>query len=156
MRRLSAALIATLVSTPAALAQHVEWIGTFCIVEANQTCTANGWNVGSCFASRYTEPNVGDDGPITSISLFERTYAVNFTSATGIVGTNFQPVNATKVGSRGFQFTSQMRVVTERPFPVIATTPMIRSFGDINGWDGISDCNIGFRAAHTLCPQTFC
>ena len=156
MKHLVGTVLAIALSATAASAAHIEFSGSFCLTAANTTCTTNNWNVGQCFATRFVAPNIGDTAS-TKLSIFSRTYATDFTLASGsLIGTTFQPVTVTKIASGGFQYNAAMRLTSQSPASPTSTTPFITQTGNVDGWDNIAGCTVQFKAAHTRCPQTFC
>jgi hypothetical protein len=157
MNKLAAIGVLVLVSTVPASATYLEFNGSFCLTAANSTCQAQGWNSGTCFTTRYVPQGFNNGGTTTNISLFQHDYAVNFVSPTAsLIGQTFQPVTVTKVGSVGYEFTANMRFTSQSPVSPTTTTPFITIDGNMENWDGITGCTVGFKAAFTRCPGTFC
>jgi hypothetical protein len=154
---LSLVAAAAMTVSTAEAATHVEFSGSFCITAANSTCTANGWTVGKCGATRYLPFNVGDDGTTTRLDVFFRTYAIDtYSPSANLVGLTYQPMTVTKVAGSGYQFSANARISAQSPVSPTNTTEFITMSGDVQNWDGITGCDISFKAAHTHCPETYC
>ena len=157
MNRLAAIGALVLVSTVPASATYVEFNGSFCLTATNSACQAQGWNSGECLVTRYVPKGFNNGGAATNMSLFAHSYAVNFVSpSASLIGQTFQPVTVTKVCSIGYEFTANMRFTSQSPVSPTATTSFITIGGDIENWDGVTGCTVGFKAAYTRCPGTFC
>ena len=152
---IKAILVAALLAQPA-IAERVEFSGSLCLTATNATCSANGWNAGGCFATRFLPPNIGDS-PNTQLSIFSRTYATNFIRSPGsLVGRTYRPVDVTKVAGGGGTYSATMRFTTQTPTAPTTSTEFLTMTGNVDGWDNIPGCVVTFKAAHTRCPQSFC
>ena len=133
-----------------AVAQSGEFRGNLCLTFSNDACQANGWTAGSCLQVRYRPPGVANNGENTRLSVFAgNVYAANYTknSAGGIVGSAYQPVQGTGIGSGGFQFPAFLRFTAQAPASPTETTNFINFFGNIARFDNIDGCLVSFRGA---------
>ncbi|MGQ0485200.1 MAG: hypothetical protein ACT4SY_07615 [Hyphomicrobiales bacterium] len=147
-----AGMMLALVATNA-MAARVEFRGSFCLTSTTAACTPEGWVAGDCPAFRYNPPNLGTNGPSTRVSIIGEYYAENYTLLSGnLIGTAYKTVNGTLVWSSGATFTSQMRITSQLPAPLTATSKYVSITGNIKNFDWLPGCDIGFRAAGTRRP----
>ena len=150
---IAAGLMTGTAAAPAAAAP-VEFRGALCLTGVPLICnTASGWKVGDCVATRYSPPGLGTNGVSTKLTLFESNRAQSYTLASGtLVCTVFKTVSAIVIGRGPNQFPTTMRITSQTPALLTATTPTVSIKGDISKWDGEPTCTVQFQAAGTLRP----
>jgi hypothetical protein len=102
---------------------------------------------------RYSPPGLGTNGPATEVSLFGQSFADNYSLATGtLIGTTFKPVVGIHAGRTGYSFSSTMRIASQSPSPLAATSKSVSFLGGITNFDDSTGCTVGFRASGSLRP----
>lgn len=128
------------------LAARVNFLGAACITSVTPECTVEGWDVGQCFEMRYRPPNLGDNGPITSIGFAYDFAASNFTLGSGsLVGTTYRTVTSTHIFSITRQFPASMRLTKQTPSD-LTTAQSISVIGNIKDFD-VPNCTLQFKGS---------
>lgn len=152
MKRIVTAVLLLGLGGGGALAE-VEFRGALCVITANAACASFGWAPGDCVLMRYSPPGLGNNGVATEISLFGQSFADNYSLASGsLIGTTFKPVVALHVGRTGYSFSSKMRITSQSPSPLQATSKSVTFTGGITNFNDSTSCTIGFRASGSLRP----
>lgn len=148
MRRLAITLSTLCLLAVPAQAARIEFRGTFHITSANQTCIdAGSASVGEILSLRYNPRNVGDNGPATRVSVFDRFFAENYTLPSGsLIGTVFQNVDGAGIARGLFTFPAQMRITAQQPATLQLSTVSVTLTGNIKDFDAEPGCQIGFKA----------
>lgn len=153
MKRVLFAGLALGALAASASAQTIEFRGALCLTSVTAACSTQGWNVGDCVLLRYSPPTIGTNGPGTEVSLLGQSFGDNYSLASGsLVGSTMRPVAGTHVGRTGYTFSiATMRFLTQSPTPS-AAAPFVSLTGNINSFNDIASCNVGFRGSATRRP----
>jgi hypothetical protein len=134
-----------------ASAARVEFVGTLDILSVTTACTTQQeTEINRIYEMRYNPPNLGVADDRTSLSLHEGTAgggAQNYTLPTGsLIGTAFQTVAGTGIYRHAFTYTTTMRIISQAPAALTTATNSVTLVGNINNFDGVTGCNVQFRA----------
>jgi len=134
-------------------AAEVDFRGGICITSAAAACSTGSWKVGDCLDMRYRPPGLLGNGPATRLSFFTNDFAENYTLPTGtLIGTTYKTVNGTAIEEVARTFTAQMRITAQSPATLTATSNFVSSTGNIQDFDAVTGCTVGFRASGTRRP----
>jgi hypothetical protein len=125
-------------------AATVEFTGSFIITAVSAGC-AGEWFVGDEGLARFTPRNLGDNGSNTRFSVFFRTFAFNHTLGSNLTST-FKVVNGTQIGRGASTFTSEMRVTSQSPSTITATTNFVTLVGQVKDLTDVTGCTVTFRS----------
>ena len=149
MKRLAISVLAMFGSMTSAYAL-TDYEGSVCVTSLTNACLQEGWTVDSCFTSRYTPRDVGDNGTRTQLSLFSRTFAIGFAMF------NVNPVSnkpiaitAAKIARGGYTFDMGFRLISQSPATPTTSTKEITLVGSFTNWDETPGCTLNFRGAYT-------
>jgi hypothetical protein len=122
--------------------------GTMVVTAVSAVCIDNDVvRAGQIYSFRYRPPNVGGNGPNTSISILAPFEAMNFNLPTGsLIGTTYQTVNVTGIFSGAGTWTAGMRIPTHTPAVVSDSTTMVTMRGNILDFAGEVGCTVTFAA----------
>lgn len=122
--------------------------GTMVITAVTQGCIdTQTVRAGQIYSFRLRPPNVGGNGPDTSLSIFAPNEAMNYRLLTGsLIGTAFQAVNATGVFSGGGTFSAAARITSQQPAELLDPVTQVLLKGDIQGFAGEATCTATFSA----------
>ena len=138
-----------LASSPA-LTANVQFFGRFHFTAGNATCVAIG-DIQDPLFMRFAPPNLGTNGPQTRLTTIGRQTGDNWTLASGtLVGTTYKNVTSTGMGFSAGQFTTKMRITSQVPAVLTATTPSVIIKGNVQNYAGDTSCTIGFTAVGYL------
>jgi hypothetical protein len=156
MKRLviSASLLTAAISSASAVTP-TDWRGggTFSKV---QNCPSSNFANHPSFEGRYHHPDVGDNSPNASFSIFTSLQTFNVTSKAGAFPKTLQPVNGTGIGGGGGTFTSKMKIISLTP-GITGTTKTIKLSALIQNFtnaSGNESCTVQFDFTGTRCEFT--
>jgi hypothetical protein len=158
MKRISPFLAAAFLIVGSSVANanpNVEFDGALCLTTVTSQCLPMNWAIGNCAVVRLAPPNLGTNGPPTRLSMyFHGDYAFNVTlNAGSLIGTTFQTVTATRMGTVAVQYSAGARFTLQSPAAPTATTNTIAFLGGINNFDiDGTGRNVSFRGAVTRKP----
>lgn len=129
-----------------ARAANVEFTGSFLITATSSGCSGV-WPVGEELFARFAPRALGDNGPDTRLSAFSRTYAFNYTLR-GTTWTSLSKVTeGTYIGRGLLEWSSAMKVTTQTPSSITASTIFVTLVGQISNHSGLANCTVAFRSA---------
>jgi hypothetical protein len=123
-------------------AAALEWHGSGEITVFNSACAPGGWTgTQFLFGIRYAPPSLALNGPSTRLTLSSGPFNhYNFVLPSGALNNTFQTVNVMHIGGFHQTYTAQMSVTSQTPATITATTDHVTLGGQINGFDGITNC----------------
>lgn len=137
----------TLANVSTASAQDVEYRGTFVITKLNDPCL-DDWASGDLAPSRFVPEGVGDN-TFTGLSYFFTFFAENYSYFGPFKDLKkWAVVNGTFVGRSGGDFPASLKFDTVSPYRITEKTNFVTLSGRIKDFDGITGCDISFRAAY--------
>jgi hypothetical protein len=147
MKRIAFALLVGACAAPGALAA-LKMHGNMVISAVTQGCIDNGVvRAGQTYSFRFRPPNVGGNGPDTSLSIFAPYEAMNYRLLTGsLIGNTLQTVNGTGVFSGGGTFSAKARITSQQPAELVDPVTQVLLTGDIEGFAGEPTCTVTFSA----------
>jgi hypothetical protein len=149
---ISAAAIGLCLAANQSWAGRVEFNGRFHATAANATCITNE-DVPNPVSFRFMPPNLGSNGPATSLSIFyEQGAGENYKLASGsLIGTTYKTITATGMGASGAgSIPAKMRIRSQVPAVPTATTMKITIIGDIQNYEIDPGCKLSFIATGYL------
>jgi hypothetical protein len=134
----SAAAVLWVGQLPAAA---LEWHGSGEFTAFSTEC-APGWTGTQILLGiRYAPPSLGMNGPSTRLTISSNAFNhYNFVLPSGALNNTFQTVNVTHVNRFHQTYTAQMLVQPPTTTPITAKTDHVNLVGQINGFDGITNC----------------
>jgi hypothetical protein len=143
------ASVVCLASSPS-LAANVQFFGRFHFTAGNATCVAIS-DIQDPLFMRFAPPNLGTNGPQTRLTTIGRQTGDNWTLASGsLAGTTYKTVTATGMGFSAGQIVTKMRITSQVPATLTATTPSVILKGNVQNYAGDTGCTIGFTAVGYL------
>jgi hypothetical protein len=144
--------VALLCGTAAEAAQ-VRFHGSLTILEHNAVCEAEGvGGTGGFFVVRFRPPVVPDNGPGTSLSIFDQKNAFSFLLPEGRLTKRFKTVESMDIGDNFKPWEPPVKVrFTSNP-EITAATDFITVNGQISGFE-VPGCVVTFTMALTRRPD---
>lgn len=154
MRQMLAATVLLVLLAEPASAAKVTWRGNVCITAISASCVPGDFELG-CLSLAFRPPNVGTNGAQTLFAFGTEKWRYTNRLATGtLVGTSYKGVSQNAITTFAFAPPGvTMRFTSQVPATITATTPSVYMAGNINNMDGVTNCNLSFRAAAALAPN---
>jgi hypothetical protein len=126
-----------------AAADYTDWYGGGVITNVVNCPNGNfGTSVNKVFNARFLPANIGTNGTKSSLSFLNQHWAQGY-ALTGVFTSTFKTVTAQTIarfpGPSGY--TVQVRVTSQTPATISATTPMITLKGQVKGFSGFPTNN---------------
>ena len=134
-------------------AQIVEWRGRAFLYNFTDACAVMGYPVGGRMRvyARLRPSGIGDNGPATRLSFFDRDYVSSFVLENGRFTTSLRSVRAGGLDTDYYPWPgpTQVRVSSQTPGngSLRANTQHIYMVGEILGIEAVADCSYSFYAA---------
>lgn len=147
---LTTAAVALCCAASQAQAGRVDFAGRFHMTAQNAACVSFGDGIQPA-DFRYRPPNLGTNGTATKLTVIEGWGAENWQIASGsLIGTSWVTVTDTGIAGGAGQITTKMRIRSQVPATLTATTPSVTIIGDIQNFQEDTGCTISFVATGYL------
>jgi len=150
-RALFITLAMVLISSSAAQAQRIEFIGALSIYAQQAGSTCNDYNpIGNRYVIRFRPAGLGENGTDSNLNLFDLDHATGLRLDNATFDTNWRQVTETVVGGRSGtnnQNATYVRFTSQIPSPITSSTFQLQIVGEIYNFDFQPGCWVQFLAS---------